>query len=119
MSERRLLVEQIGDVAVVRFNGCKVLDEAVAHVIGLELYDLVATGHRRVLLNFAEVEFLNSTVLGKLITLHKKLRSAGGELKLCSLQTQILDIFAITRLDRVFDIQEDEIAGLAAFDVTR
>jgi anti-sigma B factor antagonist len=118
VAERQLLVEQKGDVAVVRFT-CKVLDESVAHLVGQELYDLVAAGHRRVLLDFANVEFLNSTVLGKLITLHKKLRSADGELKLCSLQQQILDIFAITRLDRVFDIQEDETAGLAAFDLTR
>ena len=115
MTGPRLKVEQIGEVTVVRFANCKVLDESVAHVIGQELYDLVEDGHRKVLLCLGDVTFLNSTVLGKLITLHKKLRSAGGELKLCGLQEHIRDVFLITHLDRVFDICEDETSGLAAF----
>jgi anti-sigma B factor antagonist len=116
MASRRLQIAQVGDVTVVRFADCRVLDEASAHLIGQELFDLVEKdGHRKILLNLAEVNFLASTALGKLVVLHKKLRVAGGEVKLCSLQEPIRDVFAITKLDTVFDIREDEPAGLLAF----
>ena len=116
MAERRLQVEQIGDVTVVRFTSCNVLDEATAHLVGRELFELVEEdGHRQMLLNLAAVEFLTSTALGKLVTLHKKLRSRGGKLKICGVPPKIRVVFQITKLDTVFDLFEDEAAGLIAF----
>ncbi len=116
MVDRRLQVDQIGDVTVVRFTIYKVLDETTAHLVGRELFELVEEdGHRQMLLNLAAVEFLTSTALGKLVTLHKKLRSRGGELKICGVPPQIRVVFEITKLDTIFDILEDEAAGLASF----
>ncbi len=116
MPGSRVQVDQVGDVAVVRFGDCRTLDESTAHAIGQQLNDLVdKAGHRKVLLDMSDVAFLTSTALGKLVILHKKLKVAGGVLKICSLQGPIESIFQITHLNHLFDIHPDQAAALLAF----
>jgi anti-sigma B factor antagonist len=116
MAWSRLEVDQVGDVAVVRFANCRTLDESSAQAVGQQLCDLVEKdGHRKVLLDLSDVAFLTSTALGKLVILHKKLGTVGGMLKICSLQGPIESIFQITHLNRLFDIQPDEATALLAF----
>ena len=69
----------------------------------------------KILLNFMNVEFLSSAALGKLITLDKKLKAAKGQLKLSSIRPEIYEVFAITRLNKLFDIHDDEADALATF----
>jgi anti-sigma B factor antagonist len=113
---RRLEVEQIGDVTVVNFVDRKILDEQNIQIIGDQLFSLVDNdGLRKLLLNFGNVEYLSSAALGKLITLNKKLQTAGGRLVLCNIDPQIFEVFEITRLDKFFNIQKEEQAALQAF----
>jgi anti-sigma B factor antagonist len=113
---RRIEVGEAGDVSVVRFIDRKILDEAAIGELGEELFALVEKEKRAaLLLNFADVEFLSSAALGKLITLDKKVKAAGGKLKLCNIRPQIYEVFAITKLNNLFVIKEDEADALAAF----
>jgi anti-sigma B factor antagonist len=113
---RRLEVEDIGDIAVVNFVDKKILDEQNIQMIGDDLFRLVdELGRRKVLLNFANVEFMSSAALGKLITLHRKLQAVQGKLVLCKIAKEILDVFKITKLDRILTITADEQAGLQSF----
>lgn len=113
---RRIEVNEVGDVSVVRFIDRKILDEAAIGELGEELFALVEKENRgALLLNFADVEFLSSAALGKLITLDKKVKSAGGKLKLCNIRPQIYEVFAITKLNKLFDIKDDEADALAGF----
>lgn len=112
----RLEVSEVGGVAVVRFVDRKILDEANIQELGKELFALVEEDNRKsLLLNFANVEFLSSAALGKLITLDKKVKVHGGRLKLCNIRPEIYEVFAITKLNKLFDIKEDEAAGLDSF----
>jgi anti-sigma B factor antagonist len=115
--QRRLLsVEDVGDVAVVNFTHRRITDEQVIQLIGEQLFGLVDdAGRRKILLNFANVEYLSSAVLGKLITLNKKTQAAGGRLVLCNIDPQIYEIFELTRLNRIFKIHPEEKAALEAF----
>jgi anti-sigma B factor antagonist len=116
---RRLEVTEIGDVSVIRFVDRKILDEANIQKLGEELYQLVeAESRKKVLLNFSNVEFLSSAALGKLITLEKKTKNAGGQLKLTNIRPEIYEVFAITRLNKVFDIRDDEAQALEAFQAS-
>ena len=117
MSEyRRLSVAEIGDVTVVRFRDQKILDDLNIQELGRELARLVEVEKRmRLLLDFSAVEFLSSAALGKLITLDKKVKAAGGTLKLCSIQPEIYEVFMITKLNRLFEIKQTEADALAAF----
>ncbi len=113
---RRLETDEVGEVTVVRFVDRKILDESNIQQLGNELFRLVEEdGRKKLLLNFANVEFLSSGALGKLITLDKKVKAHNGVLKLSNIRPEIYEVFAITKLDRVFDIRDDESAALAAF----
>lgn len=113
---RRLEVEDMGDIAVVNFVDKKILDEQNIQMIGDDLYRLVdELGRKKVLLNFQNVEFMSSAALGKLIQLHQKLQRAGGKLVMCKIAKDILDVFRITKLDKILVIKPDEQSGLQSF----
>ena len=113
---RRIGVTKNGDVAVVAFNDKKILDEASIQELGSELFGLVELQQGKgILLDFANVEFLSSAALGKLITLDRKVKAAKGKLKMCNIRPEIFEVFQITKLNKVFDIRKDEADAIKAF----
>lgn len=115
-AHRRIAVSKTGDVTVVTFADKKILDEASIQELGAELFALVEHDNRKsILLNFSNAEFLSSAALGKLITLDRKVKAAKGRLKMCNIRPEILEVFQITKLNKVFDIRGDEAEALAAF----
>jgi anti-sigma B factor antagonist len=113
---RRLDVNEVGDVTVVRFRDHKIIEDVNIQELGQEMFRLVETdGRQRLLLDFSSVDFLSSAALGKLITLDKKMKAHGGVLKLSNIRSEIYEVFAITKLNRLFDIRRDEADALAAF----
>ena len=113
---RRLEVEDIGDITVVNFLDKKILDDQNIQMIGEQLLSLVEElGRQKILLNFANVEFLSSAALGKLITLNRKVQAVRGKLILCTISKEIREVFEITKLDKLFTILPDEQAALQAF----
>ena len=113
---RRLDVNEVGDVTVARFRDHKIIEDINIQELGQEMFQL-AEGDKRgkLVLNFSCVEFLSSAALGKLITLDKKVKAHGGLLKLSNIRPEIYEVFAITKLNRLFDIRKDEADALAAF----
>ena len=115
-THQRIDASKTGDVTVVRFNDRKILDEAGILQFGAELFSLVEQDNRKsILLNFDGVEILSSAALGKLITLDRKVKSHKGRLKMCNIRPEILDVFVVTKLNKVFDIRDGEAEALAAF----
>lgn len=113
---RRLEVEEVGDVAVVKFLDKRILDEQNIQLIGEQLFGLIDDDNRsKILLHFGNVEYLSSAALGKLITLNKKVRGINGQLRLCDIKPEIYEVFEITRLNRVFKIYDTEEKALDAF----
>jgi anti-sigma B factor antagonist len=113
---RRLTMSDVGEVTVVRFVDRKILDELNIQELGQELFQLVEEDNKtRLLLNFQQVEFLSSAALGKLITLDKKVKAHGGKMKFSNIRPEIYEVFAITKLNKLFDIKDDEADALAAF----
>ncbi len=113
---RRLDVSEVSGITVVRFVDRKILDEANIQELGVELFALVEEDNRKSLvLNFSSVEFLSSAALGKLITLEKKVKAHGGKLRLCTIRPEIYEVFAITKLNKLFTIKNDEQDALASF----
>ncbi|HVJ85952.1 MAG TPA: STAS domain-containing protein [Caulifigura sp.] len=114
--QRRLDIEEVGDVTVARFIDKKILDENNIQIIGTQLFGLVEEdGRKKIVLDFTNVEYLSSAALGKLITMDKKVKASGGKLRLCNIRKDIYEVFAITRLNKVFDIrntQDEAVAGL-------
>jgi anti-sigma B factor antagonist len=115
MPKQRLRVEQIADVTVVYFLDKRILDEPTIEVIAEQLFSLVdQDGRRKLLLNFSDVEYLSSAALGKLINLQNKLDAGQGQLAMCSVFAQILEVLAVTKFDKIFKIFPDEEAAMAS-----
>ena len=115
-THRRIDVSKVGDVTVVKFVDKKILDEAGIQELGAELFGLVEHDNRRsIVLNFADVEFLSSAALGKLITLDRKVKAAKGRLKMSNIRPEVFEVFQITKLNKVFDIRGEEAEAVSAF----
>ena len=115
-SHKRIDVSKVGDVTVVRFVDKKILDEAGIQELGAELFFLIEHDNRRsILLNFENVDFLSSAALGKLITLDRKVKAAQGRRKMSNIRPEILEVFQITKLNKVFDIRAEEAEAVSAF----
>jgi anti-sigma B factor antagonist len=113
---QQLKVDQVGEVTVVRFRESNISAFSAVEKLAEELYQLVEVENRKkLLLNFASVGFLSSSALGKFISLNGKLKARSGAVKLCNLQPQVLDVFLICKLDRLFDIRTDEAEALRCF----
>jgi anti-sigma B factor antagonist len=107
----------VGDTLVASFKQSSILDQAVIDQIGREFeqVQLEASGNRKLLLNFQAVEFMSSAMLGKLVQLNKRCKTDKIKLKLCNIAKNPLEVFQITRLDKLFEIHKDSTAALAAF----
>ena len=104
----------VGDVAVVDFSGKITLGEGSA-MLRKMVRDLVADGRRKILLNLADVDYIDSSGIGELVGAYTSVRSASGELKLVYLTKRVHDLIQITRLFTVFDVQADEAAAVRSF----
>jgi anti-anti-sigma factor len=94
-------IEQAGEVTVVRFTpSCgRCLDDETIKEIADRLYRLQADeGGRRLVINLANVERLDSLLLGKLVSLHKRALASGGTLVLCELNPQLYEVFQTLQL---------------------
>jgi anti-sigma B factor antagonist len=113
---RRIQTSEVGGVTVVSFVDRKILDAANIQELGDELFQLVEQdGHKNLLLDFSNVEFLSSAALNKLIILHNKVQANSGQLKLCNLMPEIREVFVITRLNQLFEIEDSKDEALSAF----
>jgi anti-sigma B factor antagonist len=70
----------------------------------------------RVIVDFTAVGFMASSALGKLVQLNKKAGEYKAKLKLCGINPQIYEVFKITKLHKVFDIEADEAAARKSFN---
>jgi anti-sigma B factor antagonist len=103
-------------------DGVSILDLAGKIVLGEgdmqikeRIRDLLNDGQKRILLNLAEVSYIDSAGLGALISSYTTTRREGGNLKLVNLTKRIQDLLAITKLITVFDTFEDEKKAIESF----
>ncbi len=77
--------------------------------------DAVNKGAKNILLNLAEIDYIDSSGLGELVSAFTTVKNQGGELKLLHLTAKVHDLLQITKLYTVFDIKDDEAAAVASF----
>jgi anti-sigma B factor antagonist len=77
--------------------------------------DALAAGSKKILLNVADVNYIDSAGLGELVGAYTSVKNAGGELKLLNLSKKVKDLLVITKLLTVFDVKDDEKVAVASF----
>jgi len=97
-----------GDCVRVEFTEKHIIDEVAIRQIGNELTKVVDGLQRpRMIVSFRGVEHLSSAALGTLLTVLNRVKARDGQLRLCDINPQILQIFEITKLNRVLRIERD------------
>ena len=113
-THRHITVHESASVSVVQFTDEKIIDSETIQELGEELFELIDKEQRKkIVLNFSNVEFLSSAALGKLITFEKKAKRSKAELILSNISPEIHQVFAITNLDKLFQIKDSEADALA------
>lgn len=108
-----LLTRNADDTLIAYFTDVRIIDEARIEALSQELTNLVADGLcKKVVLNFQNVGFMSSAMLGKLVSFGKKCKSGEVHLRLCAINDNIDQVFRISKLDKVFQIDKDEATAL-------
>jgi anti-sigma B factor antagonist len=103
-------------ILTVVFDDARILDETKLEELGRELTELLnKTTEERVIIDFRNVKFMSSSMLSKLVAVNRKAGEFKVKLKLCSIDPEIRQVFKITKLDKLFDIDADEASARAAF----
>jgi len=104
----KVSVEYTDNATIVTFTTEKILEEKDIQVLQETIVSIVEQTERiSLILDFVNVKFLSSSVLGLLIRVSKKVYENDGQLKLCNINPKIYEIFKITRLTKIFDIYPD------------
>lgn len=106
---------QLGDVIVLIVSGRITLGEGNLMLREI-VRDLADKGNKKIVLNLAEVNYVDSSGLGELVKTHATLRSKGGMLKLSNLSERVQNLLEMTRLSAVFDIHKDEDSAIKSFE---
>jgi len=103
-------------IRTVHLGDARLTDESKLEQLGQDLIkQLNDTTEERVILDFRSVQFMSSSMLGKLVQVQKKCKEFKVHLKLCGISSDIQQVFKITRLDKLFEIESDEAAARKAF----
>jgi len=106
-SDSRLVVHQEGDVTVIEFLDRNILEESSIQQISDEMLELIAKhDHPKLLINFENVDHLSSAALGTLIRANTKVTQKKGQVRLCNISSQIYEVFVITKLYKLFEIDK-------------
>jgi anti-sigma B factor antagonist len=105
---------QVDDVTIVQMKGRIVLGEESASLRDL-VRDLLSKGRKKILFNLGDVDYIDSSGLGSLVSAFTSVRRQGGELKLLHLTKKVHDVMQITKLYTIFDILNDEAVALKSF----
>jgi len=105
---------QVGGITIVDLSGRITLGEGSV-VLRDTIRDLVSKGKIKILLNLADVTYIDSSGIGELVSAFTTVRNQNGELKLLKLTKKVHDLLQITKLYTVFDIKDDEATAVQAF----
>ena len=105
---------QVGGVTIVDIGGRIELGEELSKLRDL-VSGLLSKGHKLILFNLGDVNYIDSTGLGYLVGAFASVRREQGELKLLNLTKKVHDLLQVTRLYTVFEILDDEAAAVKSF----
>ena len=105
---------EAGPVTIVDLSGRIALGEGSA-LLRKTVRDLLDSGRTRILLNLGDVNYIDSSGIGELVSGFTAVRNRTGELKLLNLTKKVHDLLQLTKLFTVFDVYSDESTAVGSF----
>jgi anti-sigma B factor antagonist len=109
-----LTTRQVGDVTVIDAVGRITLGEG-SSLLREDLRQMIGKGQKKILLNLADVTYIDSSGIGELVSGFTTVTNQSGELKLLNLTKRVRDLLQITKLYTVFEVFDDEAAAVRSF----
>lgn len=106
---------EVAHVSILDVKGRIVLGDEI-HELRDAVRGLLAQGKKKIILNLADVDYMDSSGVGEMVGAFTTVRNAGGELKLLKLSQKVQDILHVTKLYTVFDVKDDEFTAVKSFD---
>jgi anti-sigma B factor antagonist len=110
----RMTDREVGGVSVLDIEGRIVLGEE-SNAFREKVKGLLAAGKKKIILNLAQVGYIDSAGLGTLVATFHSARSQGATLKLTNLGSKFKEVLQVTKLMTVFDTYDTEAAAIASF----
>jgi anti-sigma B factor antagonist len=110
----KINIRETADATVLDMSGRTTLGDALADLRD-SIREALAGDQKNILLNFAEVSYIDSSGLGQLIGSYATVTARGGQMKLLNLQKRVNDLMQITKLVTVFETYTNEEAALRSF----
>ena len=110
----RMTDKDVNGVCVVLLHGRIVLGEE-SHFLREKLKSLVAEGKKKIVLNLAGVDYIDSTGLGTLVAAHVSTKTQGGSVRLCQLGKKFHEVMQMTKILTVFDVYDTEAQAVSSF----
>ena len=114
MAELNISERQVGDVTILDMDGKITIGEGSV-ALRTSIRRLLEEGKKKILLNLARVNYIDSSGIGELVYSYTAINKDGGELKLLNLTQKLQDLLTITKLLTVFDVYESEADALASY----
>jgi anti-sigma B factor antagonist len=111
----KVSTRQVDGVTILDLSGRITLGEGSVQLRDA-VRDLLSKGSKKILLNLGDVNYIDSSGIGELVSAYTTVRNQGGDLKLLNLTKKVHDLLQITKLYTVFDIKDDEASAVASFD---
>jgi anti-sigma B factor antagonist len=108
---------QVDTITVIDLSGRITLGEGCTQLRQL-IRDLLGKGSKNILVNLADVSYIDSSGIGELVSAFTAVSNQGGQLKLLNLTKKVHDLLQITKLYTVFDVHDDEAKAIASFEKT-
>jgi anti-sigma B factor antagonist len=113
----KVTIRQVDSVTVVDVSGRITLGEGCTQLREL-VRDQLSKGNKWILLNLADVTYIDSSGIGELVSAFTGVAKQGGALKLLHLTKKVHDLLQITKLYTVFDVHDDEARAIGSFEKT-
>ena len=105
---------QVDGVTIVDCSGRITLGEGSV-TLRDTVRELLGKTNKKILLNLGDVNYIDSSGIGELVSAYTTVKNQGGELKLLNLTKKVHDLLQITKLYTVFDIKDDEASAIGSF----
>jgi anti-sigma B factor antagonist len=111
----KVAIRQVDGITILDLSGRITLGEG-SIILRDSVHDALDKGSKNILLNLAQISYIDSSGIGELVSAFTSVKNAGGELKLLNLTQKVHDLLQITKLYTVFDIWDNEASAITAFN---
>lgn len=118
MADNELVISEYKGVTFVDFQSLSIIDAVLVQSISESLYELVdKKAIRRIVLDFTDVKFMSSQMVGVIVSLNNRAKAIGGIVTLCAMRPELRKVFQIMKLDKILDFAENEDEALKKLSI--